>query len=96
MAALKTIWRTEWGGKIYLSVSISNHSKGIAILFNPRLQVIVRKEIKSDNGQILILETDVDGERFVLVNIYSYLIYFYLAQQKFLRKTSRGCFVKHR
>ena len=69
-AAQENIWKTEWGGKIYFNHG-SNHSKGVAILFDPRLPVIVRKEIKSDDGRILILETDVDNERVVLVNIYT-------------------------
>ena len=50
---------------------VLNHSKGVSILFDPRLQVIVKNEIKSEDGRILILETDVDSEKFVLVNIYT-------------------------
>ena len=40
-------------------------------MFDPRLQVIVKNEIKSEDGRILILEIDVDSEKFVLVNIYT-------------------------
>ena len=69
-ATHENIWRTEWGGKIYFNHG-SNHSKGVSILFDPRLQVIVKNEIKSEDGRILILETDVDSEKFVLVNIYT-------------------------
>ena len=69
-ATYENIWRTEWGGKTYFNHG-SNHSKGVSILFDPRLQVIVKNEIKSEDGRILILETDVDSEKFVLVNIYT-------------------------
>ena len=60
----------EWGGKIYFNHG-SKHSKGVVILFDPKLTVSVKKEIKSDDDRIIILETHIDDEIFVLVNIYA-------------------------
>ena len=37
-------WSTEWGSKIYFCHG-SKHSKGVAILFNPKLKVSGHKEI---------------------------------------------------
>ena len=43
----------------------------VAILFDPKLTVTVKKEIKSDDGRIIILETKIDDEISVWVNIYA-------------------------
>ena len=64
------MWRAEWGGKIYFNHG-SKHSKGVAILFDRKLTVTVKKEIKSDDGRIIILETNIDDEISVLANIYA-------------------------
>lgn len=36
------VWCNEWGGKIYFCHD-SKHSKGIAILFNPKLNVKIEQ-----------------------------------------------------
>ena len=41
------------------------------ILFDPKLTVTVKKEIKSDDARIIILETNIEDEIYVLVNIYA-------------------------
>ena len=55
--AQENIWSAEWGGKICFNHG-GKHSKGVAILFDPKLTVSVEKEIKSDGGRIIILETN--------------------------------------
>ena len=40
-------------------------------MFEPKLTVTVKEEIKSDDGRIIILETNIDDEICVLVNIYA-------------------------
>ena len=83
--AQENIWSAEWGGKIYFNHG-SKHSKGVAILFDPKLTVTVKKEIKSDDGRIIILETNIDDEISVLVNIYAPNNIH--AQQMFFKKLS--------
>ena len=68
--AQENIWSAEWGDKIYFNHG-SKHSKGVAILFDPKLTVTVKKEIKSDDGRIIILEKNIGDEIYVLVNIYA-------------------------
>ena len=58
-------------GRQGLFQSWSKRSKGVAILFDPKLTVKVKKEIKSDDGTIITLETNIDDEISVLVNIYA-------------------------
>ena len=52
-------------------------------MFDPKLTVTVKKEIKSDDGRIIILETNIDDKISVLVNIYVYAPDNIHAQQMF-------------
>ena len=46
------------------------HSKGVAVLFNPRLQVLVENQICCNNGRLLILQFCIDDQKFICANIY--------------------------
>ena len=63
-------WQAEWGGKIIESHG-SNHSRGIMILFKPKLDVTIEKIISDKNGRYILSETLIDGEKFVFLNVYS-------------------------
>ena len=65
-------WDTEWGGKIVSSHG-SSHSRGVMILFKPRLYAYVDFEkIAADNfGRCILAKTIIDGTKLVLVNIYA-------------------------
>ena len=63
-------WEAEWGGKIIESLG-SNHSRGVMILFKPRLDVTIEKIVNDSNGRYILSEVLLDGERFVFLNIYS-------------------------
>lgn len=63
-------WETEWGGKIAYSHG-SSHSRGVMILFKPRLDVRIEK-IKTDNhGRCVLIETAISDTKTVFVNIYA-------------------------
>ena len=64
------IWESEWGGRIFYSNG-SNHSKGVMILVNPRCKLEVIKSCKDKNGKFIILDTKLDNQHLVLVNIYA-------------------------
>ena len=64
------VWENEWGGKIY-SYHGTNHSRGVAILFNPKLDFTVESYTRDSNGRIIIVSIVLDKEKFVLANIYS-------------------------
>lgn len=64
------IWRNEWGSKIYFCHG-SKHSKGVAVLFNPKLQVSVENILKSKDGRILILKVCTESFTFLCANIYA-------------------------
>lgn len=64
------IWSNEWGGKIYFNHG-SKHSRGVAILFNPKLHVTIDNEIKSKDGRTLILEIYIEDIKYICVNIYA-------------------------
>ena len=67
---LEKVWSNEWGSKIYFCHG-SKHSKGVAILFNPKLCVEIEQQIQSEDGRILILQVQVDDLKIVCVNIYT-------------------------
>ena len=64
------MWSNEWGGKIYFCHG-SKHSKGNAILFNPKLRVEIQQQIQCEDGRILILQVEVDDLKLVCANIYT-------------------------
>ena len=63
-------WEAEWGGKMIESHG-TNHSRGVIILFKPKLDVNVEQIISDKNGRYIIAEALVEGEKFVLLNVYA-------------------------
>ena len=60
-------WETEWEGKIVYSHG-SYHSRGVMILFKPRLDVDLEKIAADNFGRCILAETIIDGTKIVLVN----------------------------
>ena len=74
-SSLQTIktWEAEWGrggGKIVSSHG-STHSRGVTILFKPRLDVSFEKIIPDKHRRYSIAEVTVDGKKIVYMNIYA-------------------------
>ena len=63
-------WEAEWGGKIIGSHG-SNHSRGVMILFKPKLDVNIEEIVSDKNGRYILSEVLIEGEKFVFLNIYS-------------------------
>ena len=61
-------WETEWGGKIVFSHG-SSHSRGVMILFKPRLDGDIGKITADNFGRCIVAETIIDGSKIALVNI---------------------------
>ena len=61
---------TEWGGKIVSSQG-SSHSRGVVILFKPRLDVDFGKITADNFGTCIFAETIIDGTKMFLMNIYA-------------------------
>ena len=49
----------------------SSHSRGVMILFKPRLDVDFQKINADNSGRCILAETIIDGTKVVLVNIYA-------------------------
>ena len=62
-------WEAEWGGKIVSSHG-SSHSRGVMILFKPRLDVNIEKSTLDDHGRYIVAEIVIDNTKVVLVNVY--------------------------
>ena len=69
------IWQNKFGGKIYANHS-SNHSKGVAILFNPKLDFKINSIHKDKNGRVIIISIVLEDNTFVIANVY-FILFIY-------------------
>ena len=67
---VESIWKSEWGGDIIYSHG-TNHSKGVAILFNPKLDVRIESSEADKDGRYVLLEASIFESTFLFCNIYS-------------------------
>ena len=63
-------WMSQWGGNIYFSHGTSN-STGCAIAFSENFSVKIVSETKDCFGRFLILESIINDEHFILINLYN-------------------------
>ena len=64
------LWEAEWGGKIVESHG-SSHSRGVMILFKPKINVSIGNVIRDKNGRYTLSEVSPDESKFIFVNIYA-------------------------
>ena len=67
---VEAIWKSDWGVNIIYSHG-TNHSKGVAILFNPKLDVCIGSPEADKNRRYLLLEASIFESTFLFCNIYS-------------------------
>ena len=65
----KAYVKAEWGYDAYFS-SFNSSSRGVMILLNNNFEHKVEKVISDVNGNYLILDINIEGISFILVNIY--------------------------
>ena len=63
-------WEAKWGGKVVASHG-TTHSKGVMVLFKPKLNVTINKTLADKNGRYILAETSIDETNIVFVNIYA-------------------------
>ena len=61
--------KVEWGYDGYFS-SVNSSSRGVRILLNNNFEHKVEKVIFDVNGNYLLLDINIEGRNFILVNIY--------------------------
>ena len=61
--------RTQWGFERYFSNFASN-TRGVAVFLNNNFECNVHNEERDDKGNMLILETEIEGKMVTLINIY--------------------------
>ena len=61
--------RAEWGGKVLFS-SYTSNSRGVCILFSNFVEYKVHNFKTDQNGNMLILDLEIEGKRLTLANIY--------------------------
>ena len=60
--------KTEWGYNIYFSC-FNNSSRGVTILLLNNFEHKVERVNSDVNGNYIILETNIEGQKFTLVNL---------------------------
>ena len=68
--ALEKIWKTQWGGELFFSHGQSN-STGCAIGVSKDFPFRIIKQSKDSDGRFLILEVEIDDDKFLLINLYN-------------------------
>ena len=63
-------WSDMWGNKIYFDNGESN-ARGVAILFNPKLQIKIHNKFVRGDGRFLLLYTTIRERKVVLANVYA-------------------------
>ena len=66
--ALEPYIRAEWGGEIIFN-SYTSNSRGVCILFSNFLEYKVHKSKADENGNLLVLDIEIENKRLTLVNI---------------------------
>ena len=62
-------WSDEFSSKIFFSHGKSN-SCGVLISFNGNINFTVKQKLNDQEGRILLLDTDIDGSNYLLINLY--------------------------
>ena len=65
-----SLWEDEWGGRCLFSHG-SKHSRGTMILFKPGLDIEIMSTKLDMIGRYIIVKLEIQGEMFVLVNVYA-------------------------
>ena len=60
-----------WSGEIIYSTSNSVHSRGICVMFKKDLKYKVINIHKCENDRILLINVDINGDTYTIVNVYS-------------------------
>ena len=62
-------WRKQCRGRLFFSHRTSN-STGILVGFREGLDYSVNKEVKDNNGRILVLGVEIQGKPYLIINLY--------------------------
>ena len=63
-------WRKQWRGKLFFSHETSN-STGVLVGFREGQECSVNKEVNDNNGRILILDVEIQGKPYLIINFYA-------------------------
>lgn len=66
-------WQHQWSGDIYFSHG-TNHSRGLAILIKPGLDLKVEDSYKDNEGRFFSFDATLAGTPIKLINIYAAML----------------------
>ena len=60
--------KAEWGGEVIFN-SYTSNARGVCILFSNNVEYKVHLSKTDQDGNMLILDIEIEGQKFSLVNI---------------------------
>ena len=66
---LENVITKEWGYKVFFS-SFDSRSRGVAIFMRNNFEFTIHNTFKDNNGNILLLDIEIEKHRITLVNLY--------------------------
>jgi exonuclease III len=69
--AAKTQFDKQWKGDVFHSVSNSSHSRGVCILLSSNLTYNIISSHTDNEGRMVLVNLEIDGNEYTLVNIYA-------------------------
>ena len=64
-------FKNSWNGLSYYGLTDSAYSRGVGILFNSKLNIVVHSVQYGNDGRQMLINVDIEGKPFTIVNIYA-------------------------
>ena len=67
----ESLYNLTWKGKTFHAYSDSTFSRGVSVLFSETVNVNVKNVRRCDDGRKILINLEIDGNAFTIVNIYA-------------------------
>ena len=67
----ESVFKASWKGNVMLSLTESDHSRGVAMLFKQHFQGEVISSFSSNDGRILLINIEFQGNILSIVSVYA-------------------------
>ena len=61
----------SWHGKSVYGLTESSHSRGVGVLFDPKLDVDIKNTYDKNDGRTILLNVSIEGKQVTIVNVYA-------------------------
>ena len=64
-------FKNSWNGNSYYGLTDSAHSRGVGILFNPKLDITVHSVHYTNTGRQLLINVEIKNKLYSFINVYA-------------------------